>query len=243
MITYTNRQRHRRQRTRHTLHAVALTSALVIFASILVMVATFTLAPTLVESPLIIAILGTLSTLTGLQAGKVLATRPDPVEAFDRALKGLSSDTTLYNYYLPADNVLLTPSAAYVLYPVPHQGKLTFENGALKLSSRPLRKIAQSLLLGNPSKAFTTSIKLSQAAKLWLEQEAGVDIPVHPLLVLTHADTELELVEQPPIPVLLASKQKPSLKAHVRDQPSDKPSDEQLSTVQTINDLLGLPDE
>lgn len=243
MITHTNDKHLRRRRTETTLRAVAFTSMLVIFVSVFVMILTFALVPSLADSPFVLMILATLSTLTGLQAGKVLATRPDPIEIFERALKGQSADTVLYNYYLPADHVLLTSSAAYVLNPIPHRGKLVFDDGTLHLSSGLFNRFAQGLLLGRPSRVLTESVKQAQALHVWLEQQAEIDIPTYPLAIVMDPDTELELAKQPPIPILLAGKQKPSLKAYLRSQSDDDTAGDQPGYVSAINDALSLSDE
>lgn len=131
--------------------------------------------------------------------------RPDAVLA--QALKGVDNRYALYQFLLPASQVLREPGGLTVFVLKPQEGLVSLEKGQWHNKqgwSRLLRWIGQEGL-GKPDQEAGRETRRLQD---WLKTQApDLDVPVRGVVVFTHPKVELDL-NAPPLPTMLAKQLK-----------------------------------
>ena len=128
--------------------------------------------------------------------------RPDrPDAVLGQALKGLDNRYALYQFLLPASQVLREPGGLTVFVPRPQEGLTSYQGGKWRNKqgwSRVLRWVGQEGL-GKPELELERE---TQALRDWLEKKTpDLDVPVRGVVLFTHPNAELQL-DAPPVTVL-----------------------------------------
>lgn len=130
---------------------------------------------------------------------------PRADKALEKALKGFDNKHHLYNYLLPVDHVLLTPTGLLVLKIKPHDGPVNCQNGKWNRPWRITRLFGAmgQEPLGDPIKEMNQAIAtLRQFLADKIENAALV--PVDGYAVFTHPRAQLA-VDDAALPVAQAA--------------------------------------
>jgi hypothetical protein len=129
--------------------------------------------------------------------------QPRADQTLVKALKGLDQRHTLYNYFLPAEHVLVAPYGVFVFQVQDQDGEIRYLNNRWQQRfswRRFLRRLGQ-IGLGNPTReAQASAAKVSQ----WFashESLAEAQVPIAPVVIFVNPDAQLDVVN-PPLPVL-----------------------------------------
>lgn len=209
---------------RRLIGAVALMAFLlvIIFALIITLLVVF--VPQASNSPFLLIAMAAASIIVGLRVGNLLSRRAMPHTVLETALKGLSAESRLYNYWLPANHVLISPHGVFTLTPYNSEKPIAFT------SSISTKDVAR-LLERTRSDA--------QRAQAWLDNHLpGSGVKVQPVLVLTNPRASFTVEGDLGIPILYADKRKPSLKTYIRgrSQPTLSPD-----AVAQLDRVLHIP--
>jgi hypothetical protein len=112
-----------------------------------------------------------------------------------KALKGLTQGYRLYSYVLPAEHVILSPMSVFVLNVKRQDGRISCHGDRWHrpLTLRRAWRFLAEEPLGNPTKQVRDEMqKLQQFIAERLPDE---HVPVHPVIVFTESEAELEFVE------------------------------------------------
>jgi hypothetical protein len=167
--------------------------------------------------------------------------KPHPWEAIPEGLKGIGTDTVMYNFLMPAAHVLVTSNGIFAIVTrfQDRPQKLVGDKwqGQNSLLGRLLAFMRQENM-GNPAKEAQLRAKQTE---VFLQELLGDDqIRVQPLIVFIHPNAEVTIEGEPSVPVLYASadKKKNTLKQYLKD--AKKQSHPTLSKAQidALDDVL-----
>lgn len=138
--------------------------------------------------------------------------------ALPEGLKGVSNDSVLYQYVLPAEHVLISPRGVFVLLPLFHDRPLVVKDNDFRIPGGPFGAIFTFMRqehIGNPIARVNEAADVVQ--EVFDEHFPDKDIEVQPVIVFTHPETKVTLEGEQDVPVVFAlSKQNPSLKDFVK---------------------------
>lgn len=152
--------------------------------------------------------------------------RPRPDEHLDAALKGLEDSYTIYHYRAPSPHLLVGPAGIWVLQTrhqkgnVSYNGKRYVQKGGGFIQGY-LRLFGQEGI-GRPELEIESDKK---AITRYLEKKLpGVELPpVQGALVFTSDDTEIEPMDEAPVPTVPLKKLKEVIrKAGKNKMPAEK---------------------
>ena len=166
--------------------------------------------------------------------GMFLANRyvrePRPDLVLRNSMKGLDDRYHLYQYHLPAQHAIFTPSGIYAVTPKFQGGVVEWNNTRRRFRHRGVsmyRKIFGQESLGQP---IIEAQAEAQRLEKFLNKQLGQDAPdVNPIIVFTNPKIEFVNIKETPIPVLKAKR----LNAYLRKQ-SHQPTlnDQQIKDLQ-----------
>ena len=136
---------------------------------------------------------------------------PRPDQALAKALKGLDNRHRLYNYLLPAEHVLLTPTGIKVFQVRRIAGDISCngDKWSHKRGVLAFLRFAAEEQLGNPTRDIQRDLKLMQE---FLDKNLeGVQVPMQGLILFAHPAARLTLTN-PSVPVLTNDEVKPYLR-------------------------------
>jgi hypothetical protein len=138
--------------------------------------------------------------------------------ALPEGLKGVSNDSVLYQYVLPAEHVLFTPQGVFALVPLFHDRPLVIEDDKFRIPGGPFGAIFTFMRqeqLGNP---VARAEEAADAVQEVLDEHfPDNEVAVQPVIVFTHPNTQVTLEGEQEVPIVFAlSKQSPSLKDFVK---------------------------
>jgi hypothetical protein len=127
------------------------------------------------------------------------------------SLKGLDKRYHFYAWALPADYVLLGPAGLFALVTKDQGGEVTYRDGRWRQPfrwTRLLTVFAQEGL-GNPERDAADQVTRLQRfiAKQWGEEKAA-EVPVEGVVIFLAESAQLNLEEEPNIPVMSVKKLK-----------------------------------
>jgi hypothetical protein len=138
--------------------------------------------------------------------GAILANKwvkePRADNALTKALKGLDNKFHLYNYLLPANHVLLTPTGLVVFKVKPNDGRITVQ-GDKWTSPFRLSRLFGGMgqePIGNPSLDLGNDIEKTKKL-LAGKFEGAADVPIDGYVVFSDPKAEL-IIENPTVPVV-----------------------------------------
>lgn len=148
-------------------------------------------------------IVGFILSNIGIYLANKWVREPRADQALARVLKGFDDKYTLYNYYLPAQHVLLTPSGLVTFVVKPQSGKIRYDGKRWRHKlglSRIFRFFAEEGL-GDPIKEAQQE---AAALKQFLDKHVpDSEVPIYPFVVFSGPDEKLDLeITNPPIPVV-----------------------------------------
>lgn len=125
---------------------------------------------------------------------------PRADQALDQALKGFDDRYQLYNYYLPAPHVFLTPIGLFVLTAMGQDGKIRYEGNKFRrnFSLGRLFRFMGEEGMGRP---FAEADAQVQALRDLLAQAELDDVEIQNILVFHNPRAELDVAD-PPRPVV-----------------------------------------
>nr|MBC7245440.1 NERD domain-containing protein [Chloroflexota bacterium] len=179
----------------------------------------------------IVMLLGMLVMSWGAMRGNKWLRDPRFDQALDKVLKGLNHGSRLYHYVLPADHVLLSPAGLFVLLVKPQEGHISCRGEKWRHRfnlGRFLRTLFEERL-GNPSRQVL--LEVERLRRFLAKHLPDVQVPIQPLIVFSHPNAELDIVE-PTMPVLLLG----DLKAYLRDAMAKK--NLRQETLQALTNLF-----
>jgi hypothetical protein len=169
----------------------------------------------------------------GIYFGNRYARPPRADVVLSQALKGLDKRYTLYHYTAPISHLLIGPGGFWVISPRHQRGKISFENGRWKQKGGfglTYMKLFAQEGIGRPD--LEVGADLETLNKYLKKTFPEMQFPEpHPVLVFLNPDTQLENLDDAPVPTLPVKK----LKDHVKKQAKEKQnrlSDAQLKALQ-----------
>jgi len=184
---------------------------------------------------------GAIPLLFGLVIASVRMTnswvrQPYPWDAIQAGLKGIGSETVMYNFLLPANHVLIGPNGIFALTTRFQEKSQTVKDDKWD-NFMGLLTLMRQEQIGNPTKeAELKAAKTEVFLQELLEDES---IIVNPVIVFVHPNADVTVEGELSVPVVYSSpdKKKLSLKNHIRDAKSeDLPtlSKEQLAELDDV---------
>lgn len=174
----------------------------------------------LVFVPCLVMPIGLVTTLLSVRLTNEWVRVPRPEEAILEGLEGINRRSVLFNYFPPANHILLTPEGVYTFttrFQITRV-KVTGERWLDYKRRGPLAPFFQFMKqegLGKPFEDAAIDAANVQAIIDAALPDSGIE--VQPIVVFTHPRAVLEL-EEPSIPVVYASpKKKPSIKNALRE--------------------------
>lgn len=163
--------------------------------------------------------------------------KPRPEDTLALALKGLGDPHRIYHYLLPADHVLLTPSAVVVIETVSLEGRFVYRNGRWKQQmplGRALRFFVEETF-GNPTvRAQAEAARLRNLLQARLPGDAA-PVPVLAVVLFVHPNAEV-IADSPPVPVCQPAQLRKRIPSHLPKLPSAR--FEQVRAA--LDELAGL---
>lgn len=202
---------------------------------------------TLLFVPCIVMPLGLLATLTSVRLTNQYIRQPRPETVLATGLEGINRRSVLFNYFPPANHILLTPQGVYTLttrYQVTRfkvEGD-TWTNYRSRGPLGPAFLYLRQEQLGKPfDDALIESGKLQEIIDKALP-ESGIE--VQPIVVFTSERATLEIIN-PTLPVVYGSpRKKPSIKTALREDRRSKQANQfeglTEEEMQAIEDALVL---
>ncbi len=140
---------------------------------------------------------------------------PRPDEMLTKNLKGLDKRYHFYGWLLPADYVLLGPAGLFVFVTKGQTGEVEYRNGRWRQPfrwARLLTVFAQEGL-GNPERDAADQVaRMERFLTERLTEEEADAVSVQGVVTFLAADAQLNLDDEPAVPVMLAKK----LKEYIR---------------------------
>jgi hypothetical protein len=163
--------------------------------------------------------------------------KPRPEDTLALALKGLGDPHRIYHYLLPADHVLLTPSAVVVIESVNLEGRFVYRDGRWKQHmplGRALRFFVEETF-GNPiARAQAEADRLRELLMARLPGDVPA-VPVLPMVLFIHPNAEV-IAESPPVPVCQPAQLRKRIPSRLAKLPSS--TFEQVRAA--LDELAGL---
>ena len=159
--------------------------------------------PELIGVSFLTLLVGFIASQVGIYYGNRYARLDRP----DEALKGFDDRYTLYQYSLPAGNVLVTPNACYVFAIKMQSGPIAYKDGKWQhgIGWKRLFKAFAQEGLGNPVNDVQLEVN---SLKRHLDKHLpGVDIPLQPVIVFGH-DAAIIDANESPVPAMHVKKLK-----------------------------------
>jgi hypothetical protein len=193
--------------------------------------------PQIGSSSFPLLIFGIILSLVGIRLSHRWVRPPLAHETLAGALKGLSKDSVLLNYYPPAPHLLITPNGIFSLTTRNQPFQITVSGDYWADEASAFKKLRRQLgqdQLGNP---IAQAKRDAERASAWIEKTLGAKLTVTPLVVFLSSATHLEVEQQTAVPMTYADKRTPSLKAYLKQDAAavltSKQLDDLLTTLQT----------
>lgn len=175
-------------------------------------------------------------TLVSVRQTNLWARRPYPEDALEEGLKGVSRKSILYSYHhFPARHVLIAPQGVFAIVTRWHNKKYTNSGDTWQTRQNIIARSFSAFRMdgvGNP----TVDAERAAAHVRKLLQDIAPDVEVHPLIIFTDTEAELEL-DDPKVPVLFADdKHKPNIKTYLRDMNKNQSDKQKQQSTMPLTD-------
>ena len=174
--------------------------------------------PILLIAPLIVLPVGVIATIYSVRMANLWLREPRPEAVLQQGLKGQSSRTVLYHYYLPARHLLISPQGVFSLTIRPQDGTFTVKGDRWRRHGSMLSQFMTFFRQDSVGSPHLDAVNQAARTQQLLDKalpDSGVII--QPLIVMIGPYAEVE-VEESEIPILYAdSKKKPNLKTFFKD--------------------------
>lgn len=158
-------------------------------------------------------LLGLLASSIGTMNMNRWVREPRADQALGQGLKGFDDRYQLYNYYLPAPHVFLTPVGLFVLTALGQDGLIHYESGKFRRDfslGRALRFMAEEGM----GKPFAEAESQVQAIRELLgKTDWGDQVEIQNILVFFNPRAELDVTD-PPVPVVTAKGMKKAIRKY-----------------------------
>jgi len=214
MKTLMDREGLRRRAT--AAHAASLGGLAIILGTVVLSMA----RPAWATLTAVLIVAGFAISTVGIYLANRWVKRPRPEDTLALALKGLGDPHRIYHYLLPADHVLLTPSAVVVIETVNLEGRFVFRDGRWKQHmplGRALRFFVEETF-GNPTlRAQAEAVRLRDLLQARLPGDAP-PVPVLAVVLFVHPNAEV-IADSPPVPVCQPAQLRKRIPAHLPKLP------------------------
>ena len=157
-----------------------------------------------------------LMVLTSVRMTNSWVRQPYPWEAIPAGLKGIGGDTTLYNFVLPGNHVMIGPNGIFSITSRFQDRPQTVKDDKWRSNFGILTLMRQEQI-GNPT--HEAKLKAEQTAEFLREVIGDEGIQVQPLVVFVHPQADVSVDGETSVPILYANpeKKKMSLKQYLKD--------------------------
>lgn len=178
--------------------------------------------------PCIVMPIGLVTTVASVRLTNIWVRQPRPEETLKDSLGGINRRSILYNYFPPANHILVTPHGVYSFTTRFQMTRFKVE-GDKWTNYRNRGPLAPFFIylkqegLGDPFGDAQQDAEKVQRVINEVLPDAGIE--VQPVVVFVHPRSTVE-IENPTLPVAYAStKKKPTLKSVLREDKRDKQRD------------------
>ena len=231
MKTLMDRERLRKRATAS--HAASLGGLAVILGAVVLSMA----RPAWATLTTVLIVAGFAISAVGIYFANRWVKKPRPEDTLALALKGLGDPHRIYHYLLPADHVLLTPSAVVVIETVNLEGRFVFRDRRWKQHiplGRALRFFVEETF-GDPTvRAQAEAAQLRDLLQARLPGDAA-PVPVFAVVLFVHPNAEV-VADSPPVPVCQPAQLRKRIPSHLPKLPSAR--FEQVRAA--LDELAGL---
>jgi len=226
MRVFLNEQRVKRNRRIATY--LFFVSIVILLGGLVVSYTVTATNPELMIIPLIAMPVGLVTTWFSVRLTNQYVRKPYAEDVLQAAFKGVSAHSVAYHYLFQANHVLVCEQGVYAFVARFQEGifRVTGDKIINPRARGPLggfMTLMRQEQLGNPILDAQVAAAQLQVVLDEALQEAGVmqefNITVQPVVVFTAEKADLDIREEPPIPVVLAipKKDKPSLKGLLKE--------------------------
>ncbi len=204
-------------------------------------------APTnalLALAPLVVLPIALGATLYSVRMANLWLREPRPDAALRDGLKGLSSRSVIYHYYLPAHHVLIAPQGVFTFTVRPQEGQFTVNGTKWHKAGGPFAKFMTFFRQDGIGKPHRDAERDAEAVQAFLDRvlpDSGVH--VQPVIAFISPYAELEVIDSP-IPVVHAdSKKRPSLKQFLREiKKQEDTATLNAEQIRLLEEAAGIPE-
>jgi hypothetical protein len=177
--------------------------------------------------------LGIILSMIGTHLVKRWVQQPTPHEAVPDGLKGFGKKSRLYQYYSPANHLLITDFGVFSLSTQPVNVSVDIDGETFKTRTPFFGRLIKSFSQDTLNLPVRQALIDAKRAQNWLDKNLPDHrVAVHPVIVFTNPRAEFEIVNEPPVPVAYADKRKPSLKTYIREQTYPTLTSDQVSELE-----------
>lgn len=231
MRVYLNEQRLKRNRQLATILFVS--SLVILFGGLLISYTVSAANYALMLIPLVAMPVGLVTTWWSVRLTNQYVRKPHAEDVLQAAFKGAGAHSVAYHYLFKANHVLVCPQGVYAIV-------ARFQDGVFRVRGETIYKIGSR----NPIGGFMTAMRQEQmgspireaqiaaadlqsqldAALAETESGTSLDVVVQPVVVFTSNKADLDIQDDPPIPVVLAEAKpkRPSLKVMLRSERAER---------------------
>lgn len=146
---------------------------------------------------------------------------PVPWNALQEALRGTSSDATLYHYVLmPSRHVLVAPHGIYLIYPLFQDRPVVIKGKRFEMPGGLLARLLVFMRQESVGDPVSLAELEAKYAEKRINEILSTSIEVQPVITFIHPDAKVMVEEEPPIPVSAAvsGKEIQTLKEYLKSQ-------------------------
>ncbi len=179
--------------------------------------------------------IGLIFAILGTHMVKRWVQEPPPHEAIPAGLKGFGKKARLYQYYKPANHLLISDFGVFILSTQPVNVSVSVDGETIKSRTPFFGRLIKSFSQDTLNLPIRQALGEAQRAQDWLDKNLpDHGISVHPVIVLTNPKAEFEVINAPPIPITYSDKRTPSLKAYIREQSYPTLTPEQIDQLEEV---------
>lgn len=176
---------------------------------------------------------GLILSVLGTRMVKRWVQQPTPHEAVPAGLKGFGKMARLYQYFPPANHLLITEFGVFSLSTQPVNVSVSIDGETFQTRASFFGRLLKSFSQDTLNLPIQQALADAKRAQDWLDKNLpGHGVTVQPVIVFTNPHAELEIINEPSLPVTYSDKRKPSLKTYIREQTYPTLTSDQFSRLE-----------
>jgi hypothetical protein len=174
--------------------------------------------PILLVAPLIVLPVGVIATIYSVRMANLWLREPRPEAILQQGLKGQSTRSVLYHYFLPARHLLISPQGVFSMTIRPQDGRFSIKDDRWHRYGSMMSQFMTFFRQDSVGSPHLEAVRDAARTQQLLDKVLpDTGVVVQPLIVMIGPLVEVE-VEESSIPILYAdSKKKPNLKTFFKD--------------------------